>query len=306
MKTMLLEDKIVIITGGSNGIGKGIAKKFVEEGATVIIGDIDEEEGTKLEKELGNRCLFQYCNVRKERNIESLIRLAINTYGRLDVFVNNAGIGCVEDLIDNTSTDALDVSYATTFRAYMLGMKHAAKYMKEQKSGNIINITSQAVRYAGTTGHAYCGLKAGCEGLSRSVAIELAHWNIRVNCIAPAGVGETMIFGKLFDVHNKELHKYMGEALKVGFATRMPIARSCIPEDIANSALYLASELSSYVTGQTIIVDGGLFTGYKFRGFKRHKQWFNALKDRFNLTGHYMDSLNDYNEWVASLKDEIE
>jgi len=303
---MLLKNKIAVITGGSNGIGAGIARKFVEEGATVVIGDIDVVNGLDVAEELGDKCLFRGTNVRKESHIKGLIKFTVEKFGRIDILVNNAGVGCTEDLIDKTNTDALDVSYATSFRAYMLGMKHVAKYMKEQRFGNIINITSQAARYAGVTGHSYCGLKAGIEGLSGSVAIELANWNIRVNCVAPAGVGDTMIFGKMFSIDNEEVHKYMGEALKAGFSTRIPLNKPCLPEDVANVALFLASELSSYITGTVIQVDGGLFTGYKFRGFKRHKQWFKALKKKFNLSGTFRTALEDYNQYLASLKGEIE
>ena len=137
-----LDGKVAVITGGASGIGKASVKLFVEEGARVVFGDIQDERGQALANELGENALFLHCNVRKESDIKALIDLAVNKFKRLDIMFNNAGFGGAYGPIDETPADAFDVTIEVLFRSVFLGIKHAAPIMKKQKSGTIINISS--------------------------------------------------------------------------------------------------------------------------------------------------------------------
>ncbi|MEX2326813.1 MAG: glucose 1-dehydrogenase [Pseudomonadales bacterium] len=258
-----LDGKVAIITGGASGIGEGTAKLFVQEGARVLIADVQTEKGETLCALLGDRAIYQHTDVSSEADVSAVVDLAVEKFGGLHVMFNNAGYGGVSGEIDVTDMgQAYDKTIGVMFTGVVHGMKHAARVMKPQLAGSIISTASVAGIQGGLGPHVYSGIKAGVMGLSRSVALELAAFNIRVNSICPGGIA-THIFKPMIDDlagDNQDTPAVMRQRLQ----KIQPIQRSGEPEDIGNMALFLAGDDSTFVTGQHMVVDGGL-TGTRFR-----------------------------------------
>ncbi len=254
-----LDGKVVVITGGSSGIGNASVHLFVKEGALVAFGDIQDELGIALAEELGPNAIYLHTDVRNESEIKALIDLAVERFGRLDCIFNNAGFPGVGGPIDEIPTDGFDVTMEIMFRSVFLGMKHAAPIMKEQGSGSIISTASVAGLRTGMGGHVYSSAKAAIIHLTRTVAMELGEFNIRVNCICPGGTA-TAIFGRGLGFEQEKADRFK-EVIKIYLADMQPIKRVGLPEDIAKAALWLASDDSTFVSGHPLVVDGGLIGG---------------------------------------------
>jgi NAD(P)-dependent dehydrogenase (short-subunit alcohol dehydrogenase family) len=254
-----LNNKIAVITGAASGIGKATAKLFIKEGASVIFGDIQDELGETLAKELGPNASYLHTNVQKEADIKALINLAVENYGRLDIMYNNAGFGGVGGMIEEIPTDAFDVTMEVMFRSVFLGMKHAAPIMKKQKSGSIISTASVAGLRTGMGPHIYSSAKAAIIHLTRCVAMELGEFNIRVNCVCPGGIA-TAIFGRGIGLPQDKAER-LAELAKVFLCNLQPIKRAGLPEDVATAVLWLASDDSTFVNGHALVVDGGFIGG---------------------------------------------
>jgi NAD(P)-dependent dehydrogenase (short-subunit alcohol dehydrogenase family) len=254
-----LEGKVVVITGGSSGIGNATVRLFVKEGAKVIFGDIQDEIGQALAEELGSNAVYLHTDVRNEEEIKALIELAVEKFGKLDCIFNNAGFPGVGGPIEEIPTDGFDVTMEILFRSVFLGMKHAIPIMKEQGSGSIISTASVAGLRTGMGGHVYSAAKAAIIHLTRTVAMEVGEFNIRVNCICPGGIA-TAIFGKGLGFNQEKADRFK-EFIKIFLADFQPIRRTGLPEDIAKAALWLASDDSAYVSGHPLVVDGGLIGG---------------------------------------------
>jgi len=190
-----LDGKVVLITGGASGIGKASVRLFIEEGARVIFGDIQDERGKAFAEELGSNAIYLHMNVRNESEIKAAIDLAVEKFGRLDVMFNNAGFGGAGGPIEEIPTDAFDVTMEVMFRSVFLGMKHAIPVMKKHGSGCIISTASVAGLRTGMGPHIYSAAKAAIIHLTRTVAMEVGEHNIRVNSICPGGIA-TAIFGR--------------------------------------------------------------------------------------------------------------
>ena len=258
----LLEGKVAIITGGGSGIGRATARLFVEEGAQVVIADIQDDKGQSVAEELGSNAIFQHTNVRREPDIKAMIGLAVTHFGRLDCLFNNAGYGGVAGPIEETSIRGFDKTVSVLLRGVFMGIKHAAPVMKKQGSGSIISTGSVAGLRTGYGPHVYSACKAAVIHLTRTTAMELGPHNIRVNCICPGGIA-TPIFAPVLDLAPEESDKayqLMTEKLAGG----QPIHRAGQPEDIAHAALYLASDHATFVNGHALVVDGGLIGGQKW------------------------------------------
>ncbi len=267
-----LNGKVALITGGASGIGKATVRLFVEEGASVVIADIQDEFGEALAKELGQEAVYIHTDVSQEHDVEASIKLATDKFGSLDCIFNNAGIAGVGGMIEETPVEGFDVTVEILFRGVFLGMKHAAPVMKQQGSGSIISTASVAGLRTGMGFHIYSACKAAVIHLTRSVAMELSENGVRVNCICAGGI-VTPIFGRAFGLSQVKAEE-MTEKLYDDLKTAQPIKRAGHPEDIANAALWLASGDSSYVTGQSIVVDGGRTLG---RTWSEMKEKFNPL-----------------------------
>jgi NAD(P)-dependent dehydrogenase (short-subunit alcohol dehydrogenase family) len=251
-----LDEKVAVITGGASGIGKASVKLFVEEGARVVFGDIQDDRGKVLADALGPNALFLHTNVRNESEIKALIDMAVNEFGRLDVMFNNAGFGGAYGPIDKTPTDAFDVTIEVLFRSVFLGIKHAAQIMKLQKSGSIINTASVAGLRTGMGPHLYSACKAAIIQLTHTTAAELGEFNIRVNCLCPGGIA-TAIFGRGLGLPQDAAER-MAEFLKLRLKEIQPIPCAGLPEDVAKTALFLASDDSCFVSAHALVVDGAL------------------------------------------------
>ncbi len=204
---------------------------------------------------IGRAAVFQKTDVSAEAEIKALIARAITEFGRLDVIYNNAGIGGAVGPLEQISVEDWDKSQAVLLRGVFLGMKHAAPELRKAGGGSIIS-TASVAGIRGFNGlHAYCAAKAGVVNLTRSAAMEFAKDKIRVNCICPGGINTPIL-------HRNQ--PGVKEAMEQWMAKGQPIPRAGHPEDIAGMALYLASDDSEFVTGQAMIVDGGLTIGSQF------------------------------------------
>ena len=252
-----LDGKVAVVTGGASGIGEGTVRLFANEGCRVVIADIQDRKGETLADTLGGAAVYQRTDVSQEDEVEQAVQRALDEYGRLDCMFNNAGLAGAGGPIEEIATDNYDSLMSVLLRGVFLGMKHAAPVMKAQGSGSIISTASVAGLRAGYGGHVYSAAKAAVIHLTRTVAMELGESGIRVNCICPGGIA-TPIFRPLFgDVDDATVV----EAIKSRLTDRQPIKRGGLPEDIANAALWLASEEASFVTGHALVVDGGLTGG---------------------------------------------
>lgn len=239
---MKLENKVAVVTGASSGIGLAIADLFVAEGAKVVYSDINDG-GLKLDP---SKAVFVKCNVTDSTAVDALVKAAIDKFGRLDIMVNNAGIGTMGGLLDVTN-DAWAKTIGVNLSGVLYGARAAANAMKDGGvKGSIINMSSilGQVGMAGTI--SYCASKGGVVQLTHAGAIDLAPFGIRINGIAPGFIATNMTKGVLQD---KGFNKMVTDNTPLGHVGE--------PNDIAQAALYLASDDSKYVTGTILYVDGG-------------------------------------------------
>lgn len=254
-----LDGKVAVITGGASGIGAATVRLFVAEGARVVVADILEERGRALAAELGTAAAFAATDVSNEAQVEAAIALAVSRFGRLDCMFNNAGYAGVTGTIDVTDMAAYDATMGVLLRGVVVGMKHAALVLKQQRSGSILSTASIAGLQAGYGPHAYSAAKAAIIQLTRTVAVELGEHGVRVNCICPGAIA-TPLPGKSLGLSIDAADASIA-SLEATYATMQPIRRAGKPEDIARAALWLASDDAAFVTGQAIVVDGGLTGG---------------------------------------------
>lgn len=254
-----LEGKVAVITGGASGIGEGTVRLFANEGAKVVIADVQDARGEWLAEELGTSTSYYHTDVSQEEEVRASIAHAVNKWGRLDVMFNNAGFGGVSGPIESTDMAAYDNTMGVLLRGVVLGMKHAAPVMKAQGTGCIISTASVAGVGIGFGPHIYSAAKAAVIHLTKSVANELGEHGVRVNAICPGGIA-TPIFGKGMGLDAEQADLTV-ELMKVRLAQGQPIRRAGLPQDIAEAAAWLASDAASFVTGHALVVDGGITTG---------------------------------------------
>ena len=256
---MRLDGQVAIITGAGSGIGAASARRFVEEGARVLVADMHDVRAQALVDELGEAAAFFRADVSREGDVEAMVGAAIARWGRLDIMFNNAGFGGAIGPIETITTDDFDITFDVLVKGVFLGIKHATPIMREQGSGSIINTASVAGLQAGWSPHLYSVAKAAVIHLTKSVALELGEYGIRCNCICPGIIATPLAagFAKASDEHLAEMKRRLGRTQVLG--------RIGDPVDIANAAVWLASDESSYVTGHAQVVDGGAFAGKPWR-----------------------------------------
>lgn len=255
---MNLKNKVAIITGARRGMGRTHALVLAKAGAKVVVSDISLEECEKVVAEIkkqGGKALAIKCDVSKKSEVDEMIKKTVKEYGRIDILVNNAGICQFKPFLELTEED-WDKTININLKGYFLCAQAAAKEMAKQKSGTIVNIASIAMGQIGigfpTLVH-YCASKGGIIGMTEALALELAPFNIRVNAIAPGAIDTPMLNSpkaepKATDKSNDSL-------------ARIPMRRIGKPEEVSNLVLFLTSDNSSYITGATVVIDGGWLAG---------------------------------------------
>jgi NAD(P)-dependent dehydrogenase (short-subunit alcohol dehydrogenase family) len=272
-----LNGKVAVITGATSGIGLRTAEIFVQEGAKIVIAGRRAPEGEALASKLGAHCSFRQTDVTDEAQMRALIDHAVEKFGGIDCLFNNAGGPAQTGGIEGLEVDRFDAAMATLVRSVMLGMKHAAPHMKRQGSGSIINNGSIAGRVAGYSSSViYGAAKAAVIHLTKCVAMELGESGIRVNSISPGAIA-TGIFGKALGM-SVEAAEQTPAAMREIFKTAQPIPRAGLPDDIAYAAVFLASDESSFVNGNDLVVDGGVTGG---RNWSQQQQGYAALRQGF-------------------------
>ncbi len=253
---MRLENKVAVITGGAMGIGAATVSRFIAEGCKVVIGDIQRGPGEAFAAQFGDQAAFALCDVTQEDQVAALVDLAVSRFGKLDIMFNNAGIVGAVGPIDTTPAEEWNKSLAVLINGVFFGMKHAARVMKPAQSGSIISMASTAGLMGGLGPHAYAAGKHAVVGMTKNVAAEVCHFGIRVNAIAAASMATPMVANVLTgDGGNIE------EAKRI-LAEASPLrGRPGLAEDVANAALWLASDESGYTTGHTLTTDAGATIG---------------------------------------------
>lgn len=247
-----LAGKVALVTGAASGLGAATARAFAAAGASVVVADIQAGPGDALARELGNAAFIR-TDVTVEDEVAAAVDVAVARFGRLDCCVNNAGVvGAIGSIRDTSQAD-WDRTIAVLLRSVFFGMKHAARVMVPQGSGCILAMSSVAGVAGGLGPHVYTAAKHGVVGLVHSVASELAPLGIRVNAVAPGSVVTPLV---------AEVSGGMDAAIARSVA-RSPMRAPLMPQDIAAGLLYLASDDGARITGQTLVIDGGL-TGCGF------------------------------------------
>ena len=259
-----LEGRVAVITGGASGIGKSIVQHFIQEGARVVIADFADKKGESLARDLGESAIFFHTDVRIESDVKAALSSAVETFGRLDCLCNNAGLAYPSRPVEDMLLEGFDYMMDVTVRGTFLGMKYAAPIMKQQESGTILTIASIAGFFTGYGSHLYNTAKAAVIQLTRSVAMELGESGIRVNCICPTAIA-TPIWGKVCGL-TREVAEAKVEAIESYLADISPLPRACYPKDVAQAAVWLASEAAGFVNGHILVIDGGLTGGRTWSG----------------------------------------
>jgi NAD(P)-dependent dehydrogenase (short-subunit alcohol dehydrogenase family) len=255
---MRFTGKRAVVTGGASGIGRATALRLAKEGAEVLIGDIDEAGGRELAETSNGRIAFRRCDVTQAGDIEALVAAA-DAAGGLDVLFNNAGAPGAREGIDEIAPESWDRTQALLLRSVALGIRYAAPLMAKRGGGSIVNTSSVSALGSGYAPVAYSTAKAGVLHLTTLAAAGLAKDRIRVNAVVP-GFITTAIFTRDFDLPDDK--RAMADQAIWGMAAHaQPVARAGRPEDIAAAVAYLASDDAAFVTGTSILVDGGLTIG---------------------------------------------
>ena len=251
-----LDGRVVVITGGASGLGAASAQACVAQGARVFLGDIQNERGAAVAAGLGPAATFVHCDVTREAEIANLVDQAVAIGGKLDCLVNNAGIVGTVGPIDELQFTEYQFTMAVLLDSVLLGMKHAARVMKPQRQGVIVSISSVAGITGGLGPHAYAAAKTAIVGLTRNVAAELGAYGVRVNAIAPGKMVTPLTAGLVRD-DPEDLEGTLGYMRD----TSPLYQRAGTADDIGQAVAWLASDQAGYISGHTLVIDGGWTTG---------------------------------------------
>jgi NAD(P)-dependent dehydrogenase (short-subunit alcohol dehydrogenase family) len=254
-----LDGKRAVITGAASGIGEATARLFAAEGASVLLADIDDRRGSRLASEIGERAVFVQADVSTELDIDLAVATCVQEFGGQDVMFNNAGVPGSTGGIEEIDVATWDHTLGVHLRGVFLGIRAAARVMRPQGYGSIINTSSVAAFRANMAGHDYSAAKAAIRQLTVTTANELGEHGIRVNAVCPGAIA-TSIFGRAAGLDSETAQRTV-DFMTAALSESAPIRRAGQPIDIAEAVLWLASDSSAFVNGQAIAVDGGLLTG---------------------------------------------
>lgn len=254
-----LDGKVAVITGGASGIGRGTVALFVREGAKVVVADIQDDKGERLKEEFGQAVRYVRCDVTREADVKAAVDLAAKAFGRLDCIFNNAGTPGALENAETVTAEGFDSVMRLHVLGAMFGMKHAVPAMRAQGGGSIISTASIAGLRNGYGPLLYSTAKAAIVHMTKVAAAQLGPMNIRVNCICP-GLIATPIFAKGVGLATQVADQTV-TAIQGVMKNSQPIPRAGLPSDIAEAALFLASDGSGFVNGHALVVDGGIIVG---------------------------------------------
>jgi len=258
----LLQDRIALVTGGAQGLGQAICIRLAQEGCHVIVADLNEDkakETAEIIRGMGKRSLAIKVDVTKEDQVSAMVDRAVQEFERLDILVANAGILIAEEISEFPAEKWLAVINVNLY-GYFLCSKHAARVMKTQKKGAIIEINSKSGKKGSFKNSAYAASKFGGIGLTQSIALDLAEDNIRVNAICPGNLLDSPLWNdgpnSLFKQYARKWN-ITEEEVRKKYTDQVPMKRGCSYDDVCNVVVFLASDQASYMTGQAINVTGG-------------------------------------------------
>ena len=256
-----LSFKVAIVTGGASGIGRATVELFAREGARVVIADIDDTKGQELARALGEGTLYQHCDVADREQVQAVVDCAVRDFGGLHVMFNNAGMSCAPfpHFIDDSLADFHRVM-GVNLLGPMLGTQFAARHMKDNGGGAILMNASIAGVLAGQAMMTYRASKAGLIQFSKSAAIDLAQYGIRVNCLVPGHI-RTDLSSFRAEGAEAEAAVKVDAAVTEVYLSNQPLKRRGLPEDVAQAALFLASDRARQITGIAMPVEGGVTAG---------------------------------------------
>jgi sorbitol-6-phosphate 2-dehydrogenase len=259
----LLQDKVALVTGGGQGLGQAISMRLANEGAHVVVADLNEEgakaTAAQISANTDRQALAIKVDVTDEVQVETLVKRAVDMFGRLDVVVSNAGILIAEEVTEFAAAKWQAVINVNLV-GYFIVAKHVAKIMKAQRSGVILQINSKSGKKGSFKNSAYAASKFGGIGLTQSIALELAEYGVRVNAICPGNLLDSPLWNEGPNSLYKQYAKKWNiteEEVRQKYIDQVPMKRGCTYEDVCNVVIFLASDQASYMTGQAINVTGG-------------------------------------------------
>jgi NAD(P)-dependent dehydrogenase (short-subunit alcohol dehydrogenase family) len=256
-----LDGKVAVVTGGASGIGRGIVERFLAEGAKVVIADVQRELGEALAADAGADAMFHDTDVGDQAQVGELVTTTVERFGGLHVMVNNAGISSpLKKGLFHEDLEEFDRVMRVNLLGVMAGTREAARHMAEHGGGSIINMSSIGGVQPGGGVTSYRASKAAVIHFSKCAAIELAHYEVRVNCIAPGNMPTPLLQTAASDEDRERLERFEAKIRKQMRDDR-PLKREGTPDDVAEAVLYFATDRSRYVTGTLLPVDGGTVAG---------------------------------------------
>jgi sorbitol-6-phosphate 2-dehydrogenase len=255
-----LQDRIAIVTGGAQGLGEALCHRLAREGAHVVVADLNLEGAERVAADIvaqtDRRALAVQADVTDEDQVAAMVDRAVEEFGRLDILVSNAGI-LIAEAVDEFPADKWRAVINVNLFGYFLCAKHAARVMKAQRSGVIIQINSKSGKKGSYKNSAYAASKFGSIGLTQSIALELAEYNVRVNAICPGNLLDSPLW--VDSLYEQYARKWgiTEEEVRQKYIDQVPMKRGCTYDDVGNVVVFLASDQASYMTGQAINVTGG-------------------------------------------------
>jgi len=261
----VLSDKIALVTGGAQGLGEAICWRLAREGCSVVVADLQAESAAKTASDIdaflkeegnGRRAISTAVDVTKEDQVEAMVQRTMDEFGRIDILVSNAGI-VISGAIEEFPGDKWDLVIRVNLFGYFLCARHVAPVMQAQKSGVILQINSKSGKKGGYRNSAYAASKFGGIGLTQSLALELAEYGVRVNSICPGNLLDSPLWvNSLYSQYAKKWG-ITEEEVRQKYLDQVPLKRGCTYDDVCNLLVFLASDQSSYMTGQAVNVTGG-------------------------------------------------